>query len=99
MFRLWGVFNLPFELWVCKSCEHQFQLHQAVVENIYSYRLNETMREKIEKAVLYTEPLAEFFRKKGLHVKCFSQLLPTEVRSLLLRRMLTLPILSSSRSR
>jgi Zn finger protein HypA/HybF involved in hydrogenase expression len=49
-------FNLPLELWVCKSCEHQFQLHQAIVENIYSYRLNETVREKVEKVVLYTSP-------------------------------------------
>ena len=66
-------FNLPLELWVCKSCEHQFQLHQAIVENIYSYRLNETVREKVEKVVLYTEPLAEFFRRKGFHVECFSE--------------------------
>ncbi|RLI05571.1 hypothetical protein DRO26_01845, partial [Candidatus Bathyarchaeota archaeon] len=67
-------FHFPFERWVCRVCNNAFQLSEAVVEDVYSYRFNEENRDKVKKAIFYVEPVIKALKEIGFSVECFCEL-------------------------
>ena len=61
----------PIEKWSCNTENHVFDFEEAVTEKLYTYTLNEAMRNEIQTVFGFIEPVREAYVRCGYEAEIF----------------------------